>query len=96
MPNEAMEYIMAYSGDLFDPELVKIMVKNVPLYPSGVMVKLNTGESGVVSRNHTGNFSRPVVRVFFNKRGRPRLKPYEVDLSDSNNQDQLVVEVLKQ
>lgn len=94
-PNEAMEYIMAYSGENFDGRIVKIMSKNVPLYPAGVMVKLNTGESGVISRNHVGNFSRPVVRVFNNKRGRPRLKPFDVDLADRDFQDQLVVEIMK-
>ena len=35
MPHEAIEYIMAYSGELFDPELVDIFAKSVPLYPIG-------------------------------------------------------------
>ncbi|MCH7624424.1 MAG: metal-dependent phosphohydrolase, partial [Chloroflexi bacterium] len=95
MPNEAVEYVMAYSGELFDPELVQLLTANVPLYPSGVMVKLSTGESGVISRNTPGNFSRPVVRIFFNKRGRPKINPYDIDLAHKDYQDQLIVQILK-
>ena len=94
-PNEAVEYVMAYSGEFFDPELVQLLAANVPLYPSGVMVKLSTGESGVISRNTPGNFSRPVVRIFFNKRGRPKINPYDVDLAHKDYQDQLIVQILK-
>ena len=94
MPHEAIEYIMAYSGELFDPELVDIFAKSVPLYPSGIMVRLNAGEAGVVSKINPGNTGRPVVRVFFNKRGRPRLNPYEINLMEAEHQAQLVAEVL--
>ncbi|MCH7786416.1 MAG: HD domain-containing protein [Chloroflexi bacterium] len=94
MPHEAIEYIMAYSGEMFDPELVQVFASNVPLYPAGVLVRLNTGESGVVSRNNPGQASRPAIRVFFNKRGRPRLKPFDMNLAESEYQNTLVVEVI--
>ena len=94
MPHEAIEYIMAYSGELFDPQLVQLFVKDVPLYPAGVMVKLNTGESGVVTQNNPGNLGRPIIRMFFNKRGRPRRNTYDANLSHAEFQDRIVVEVM--
>ena len=39
MPHEAVEFIMAYSGELFDPSLVRSFARQVPLYPTGVAVK---------------------------------------------------------
>jgi hypothetical protein len=58
-PQQAMEFIIAYSGELFDPDLVKIFAHVLPTYPTGIMVKLNTGEIGIISNANLQYFSRP-------------------------------------
>ncbi|MDD5312309.1 MAG: HD domain-containing protein [Dehalococcoidia bacterium] len=60
---DAIEYIVAYSGEQFDPELVRIFTKLVPLYPAGAMVKLNDGSSGIVCKSNPEYFRRPKVRI---------------------------------
>ncbi len=95
MPHEAVEYIMAYSGELFEPELVEIFARQIPLYPTGVTVKLNTGEVGIVSDSNLGHIGRPTVRFCFDEEGRPLKEPYDTNLADSENQGRLVVQVME-
>ena len=95
MPHEAMEYIMAFSGELFRPDLVQMVTRQVPVYPTGLMVQLNTGEIGIVSDANIGHIGRPMVRVCFDRQNEEEPNPYDVDLSDRTHQDQLIVQVLE-
>ncbi len=95
LPHEAIEFIMAYSGDLFDPELVRLFTKLVPLYPTGVMVNLNTGESGIISNAKPGFIGRPVVRICCDKDLKELTKPYDMDLTESEHQHRLVTDVME-
>lgn len=63
-PRDAIEFILAYSGELFNPDLVRIFASFVPVYPAGVRVKLNSGQEGIVCNTNTGILRRPQVRVF--------------------------------
>jgi HD-GYP domain-containing protein (c-di-GMP phosphodiesterase class II) len=60
---DAIEYVYAYSGELFDPALVKVFTKIVPIYPSGTMVKLNDGRIGIVSKSNPECVRRPKLRI---------------------------------
>jgi putative nucleotidyltransferase with HDIG domain len=60
-PHEAMELIMTKSGTLFDPELVQILVQQVPFYIPGTKVMLNNGRKAIVTKI-VGNIQRPYVR----------------------------------
>ncbi|HLF05535.1 MAG TPA: HD domain-containing phosphohydrolase [Dehalococcoidia bacterium] len=92
MPHEAVEFILAYSGELFDPAMVQIFARLVPLYPSGITVRLNTGDVGIVVDSNLGHVGRPVVRVC-QAPGGPLRRPYDVNLADAEHQKLLVVEV---
>ena len=81
LSHETMEYIMAYSGDQFNPKLVEIFVKQVPCYPTGLNVKLNTGEVGIVSNANIGLIGRPVVRICYDENLKKQKQPYDIDLS---------------
>ncbi len=91
MPHEAAEFIIAYSGTLFDPELVKLFKRLVPLYPTGTTVKLNSGEVGIISDSNVGHIARPIVQVC--AMGSNLKKPYGINLSEAKYQNRLVVEV---
>jgi len=95
MPHEAIEYIMAFGGDLFDPELVRIFARQVPLYPTGVTVKLNTGQIGVVSDANIGHVGRPIIRILYNKDGEEEAHPHDIDLAKAEHQSILVVQTLE-
>lgn len=93
-PHQAMEFIVAYSGELFDPELVKIFTQQLPVYPSGITVKLNTGEVGIVSNANRSYFCRPKVRVCYNKNMRDLDKPVDINLADAEHQRILIMQVM--
>jgi HD-GYP domain-containing protein (c-di-GMP phosphodiesterase class II) len=60
---DAIEYVIAYSGELFDPELVRTFTRVVPIYPAGAMVKLNDGRTGIVSKSNPECSRRPRIRI---------------------------------
>ncbi len=91
-PHEAGEFLMASSGDLFDPELVEEFIHLVPLYPTGITVGLNTGEVGIVSNGNLGFVGRPIVRVILDERG--KVVPYDLDLASLENLGKLVTRVM--
>ncbi|MDD5092902.1 MAG: HD domain-containing protein [Dehalococcoidia bacterium] len=92
---DAFEYIMAYGGELFDPEWVQVFSRRVPIYPSGVKVKLSTGEIGIISDANLGHIGRPMVRIISDSKGNDVSRPYDMDLSKPSYQDRLVIELLE-
>ncbi len=95
MPHEAIEFIMAYSGEMFDPQLVQLFARQVPLYPTGMMVKLSNGESGIISEPNMGHVGRPVVRICYDKDHKEELRPFDRDLSIRKYQDLLITDVME-
>lgn len=93
-PYEAVEFLMAYSGELFDPDLVQLFARQVPLYPTGVAVQLNTGEVGVVSDCSQGHIARPMVRILYDKALQELDTPYDLDLTTQEYQNRIIVRTL--
>lgn len=93
-PPEAAEFIVAYSGEYFDPEMVQVFVKNAPLYPKGVMVKLNSGESGIVVETNVGYIGRPKIRMCLDRNNKKFEQPYDIDLTQPDFLNQTITEIL--
>ena len=70
-------------GQQFDQHLVRRFVQLIGIYPPGNMVKLNTGEVGVVLRVYAPDPHRPRVRVAFDRNGQALERHYEVNLWES-------------
>ncbi|MFS0784646.1 HD-GYP domain-containing protein [Bacillus sp. 1P06AnD] len=66
-PHIALEYIMTKSGTWFNAELVKLFVQEVPFYPPGTRVKLNTKEEAIVTKINK-NVQRPHIRILHNNK----------------------------
>lgn len=81
LPHEAYEFLAGAGGSLFDYELVKEFLSYIAAYPAGTIVKLNTGEIGVVIDTPQGLTTRPVVRVLFDE-GHILEEPYEIKLAE--------------
>ncbi|ODA41278.1 HD-GYP domain-containing protein [Desulfosporosinus sp. BG] len=64
MPYEACEILMGLAGTLYPLEMVRLFLKNIAAYPTGVTVRLTTGEIGVVVDQNLSMPARPIVRVF--------------------------------
>ena len=58
----ALEYLVETSDVLFDKRVVKVLEKLVARYPVGTVVKLTTGENGVVI-SQTSDSVHPVIAV---------------------------------
>lgn len=64
MPHEACEILMGLAGTLYPLEMIRQFLRNIAAYPTGVTVRLNTGEIGVVVDQNLSMPARPIVRVF--------------------------------
>ncbi|GGG26631.1 phosphodiesterase [Paenibacillus abyssi] len=81
LPHQAIEALYVGTGTLYEQRMVQVFRDKVVIYPLGVMVKLNTGESGVVVDYHAASPHRPIVRILYNEAGEPLQVPYEKDLT---------------
>lgn len=81
LPHNAMEIIFAGANTHFESDLINTFQKSVASYPIGVTVKLNTGETAVVSDYMFHSPGRPVVRVLKDPNGIHLASPHEIDLS---------------
>jgi HD-GYP domain-containing protein (c-di-GMP phosphodiesterase class II) len=61
-PDEAVRILLKKRGAPFNPYLVNIFVKMIGLFPVGTVVKLNTGETGLVMQQ-TSDLMRPRVLI---------------------------------
>ncbi|MEX1030024.1 MAG: HD-GYP domain-containing protein [Paenibacillaceae bacterium] len=81
LPHEAMEILYAGSGSLYDHEKVELFRNKVAIFPVGLSVLLNTGESGIVSKVNIHCMQRPVIRILNDADGFVLKQSYEIDLS---------------
>lgn len=92
-PHEAVEFIVAFAGQLFEPGLTQLFARKVPQYPSGLGVKLSSGEIGIVSDPNVGHIARPIIRICF-ENGKALPEPYDLDLSEEQTMNKIIAEVL--
>ena len=87
---DAMEYIMAFGGAMFDNAVVEAFVRSVPAYPTGVLVRLNTGETGYVVDAEIGQIGRPRLRLVSDKDGFQIKENIEIRLTDEKHRHRVV------
>ncbi len=78
MPNEACEILMGLAEKKFPLEFVRMFLKNIAAYPTGVTVRLSTGEVGVVVDQNLSMPTRPIVRIFDEEFGVGKPKEYDL------------------
>ena len=81
-------------GRQFDQHLVRRFVQIMGIYPVGNLVRLNSGEAGVVVSANASDPRRPRVRVVLSKTDRRLNRPYEVDLSDADSSGRLASSIV--
>ncbi len=81
-PYEALEIIYGTSGIYFDAKLVNLFVGSIALYPMGALVRLSTGEIGVITNIRKNHGARPIVSVHYNSFYKPLSNPKQVDLGE--------------
>ncbi|HEX8978911.1 MAG TPA: HD-GYP domain-containing protein [Parasulfuritortus sp.] len=89
-PTEALGKLLEWSKFHFDPELVRLFIKSVGIYPTGSLVRLDSGRLGVVLEQHPEKLMNPVVRAFYHAGKRHYLEPETIDLAQRNCQDKVI------
>ncbi len=89
-PAAAMGRLLEWSQYHFDPELVRVFIKSVGIYPTGSLVRLNSGRLAVVREQHPEKLMRPVVRVVYHAVKNYYLPPEDLDLARPGFQDRIV------
>ena len=92
---DAMEYIMAFGGELFDADVVQAFVRSVPAYPTGILVRLNTGETGYVIDAGIGQIGRPTLRMVSDKDGFKIDNLFEFNLTDEKHRHRIVEDAVE-
>jgi len=80
-PYDALSFVVANSGILFDPQIVDAFSRVVAPFPVATSVKLSSGEVAVVRRLHSHALDRPEVVVVKDPDGRFYRSPRILDLS---------------
>jgi putative nucleotidyltransferase with HDIG domain len=88
-PAEAIARMASWRGQ-FDPAVFSAFVRCLGLYPTGSLVRLNSGRLAVVMEQNPGALSEPVIRVFFCTERRTRISPLRLDLACPQAQDFIV------
>lgn len=80
-PAAAVQKLFEWSKHHFDPEMTKVFLKSVGIYPVGTLVQLESGRLGVVIEQSDTHLLTPVVRVMYDGKRQHYLVPEVVDLS---------------
>ena len=80
-PHEAVEEMNRMAGKQFERELVEQFVQAIGVFPSGSLVKLNSGEVGLVIEQNGMRRLRPRVMVFSQPDFQPDAEQQDLDLS---------------
>ncbi|MCX7990572.1 MAG: HD-GYP domain-containing protein [Proteobacteria bacterium] len=95
-PREALEFMTRMAGVSFEPNYLKAFIKMLGIYPQGTLVKLNTGETAIVSSPNPSSPDEPVIKVIYDIFGTKLEKPKIYDLSqkpvdEETNQKVIIV-----
>ncbi|TVR33519.1 MAG: HD-GYP domain-containing protein [Spirochaetaceae bacterium] len=66
----AMRAILSDNSRRFDPEVLKVFIRTMGIYPIGSIVLLSNGAIGRVLENNVDAPLKPTVKVMINERGR--------------------------
>jgi putative nucleotidyltransferase with HDIG domain len=89
-PAEAVRKMAEWSKGHFKEPVFRSFVKAVGIYPSGSLVRLESGRLGVVTEQNPQSLLLPKVKVFYSARTSARITPRSVDLSTLNGSDKIV------
>ncbi|MDT3699445.1 MAG: HD domain-containing protein [Thermincola sp.] len=82
LPHEAMEFLYGTGNIYYDARVIKAFTGNICAYPLGSIVKLSTGETGIVVNVQKTMAPRPIIKIFYDSKNVHLEYPKQVDLSE--------------
>lgn len=79
----ALREIFTQRGGQIDADLAALFIKEIGVYPPGIFVRLENGETGVVTRRNPLHANQPIVSALWNVIGRPLERPIVRDTSEA-------------
>jgi HD-GYP domain-containing protein (c-di-GMP phosphodiesterase class II) len=86
-PDRALKLMLAKTGKVYDPILMKVFINCVGIYPIGTLLLLNTRELAVVMENNPDpeKWNTPKVRIITDRQGNELADGRLADLADPQN-----------
>jgi HD-GYP domain-containing protein (c-di-GMP phosphodiesterase class II) len=88
-PTEALSKLLEWSKHHFEPELVRKFIKAVGIYPTGSLVRLESGRLGIVMEQTPDKMLQPKLLVIFNAKSNLHIKPETLDLAHPASRDKI-------
>ena len=89
-PAESIRKMAEWSKGHFDEAVFQAFVKTVGIYPTGSLVRLESGRLGVVTEQSETSLLTPKVKVFFSARLKTPIMQETLDLSKLIGKDKII------
>ena len=95
-PEKTASIMMKMAEREISPHLTRHFFHVMGIYPLASMVRLDTGEIGIVKRQNPSEPLRPLVRIMFDKKGSPISSPWSIDLGEKGRGRDQFARVIKE
>ena len=82
-PADALKKMAEWKKGHFDDAVFNAFVKSIGIYPTGTLVKLQSGRLGVVTEQSNKSLLEPKIKIFFSSTSNSPIPVKTVDLSKS-------------
>lgn len=88
-PAESIRKMTEWSKGHFDERVFQAFVRSIGIYPTGSLVRLESGRLGVIVEQSPKSLLQPIVKVFFSSRAQTYIKPEIIDLAKPGVTDRI-------